>query len=228
MYDRYVQSLKAKLAELESLLAPGKLQQQLEELARRPLTLVLAGLAVLAGGTFFGGPLQSAFSSAQRVQEAAVPATAQPAAGEENDTAVSRSLAALSSRLEEANLAGIRLSIVDGRILARGTMEPAQIKSWEELRAWYDASHDSRVLLESDVQPGKGGVSPDLRIAAVWAGEAPYLLTSGGVRYFVGSLLPDNWRVVAISRRTVTLRRNGEPYVIDLTGGDLAPSLPDG
>jgi hypothetical protein len=224
MSERHLHLLKRRLTALESHATTQLLQQHVQELARRPTALVVAGAVTLATVSLYGGLFDSAFS-VERAADAAQQQASEPAAADE---AVQGSLAALADRLAKVELDGVRLSISDGRILAVGKLDAAGLETWRDLRTWYDATHGSRVLLVSTVQGGGAATGPDLRIAAVWVGEAPYVLTAGGMRYFEGSILPNNWQLFRISRTAIELRRADDTYLIDLTGGDQPPSLSKG
>lgn len=224
MNERHLHFLKRKLAALETHATTQLLQQHVQELAQRPAALVIAGFITLAAVSLYGGLFDAAFSSESSgdvtQEQPAVP----PAAAD----AIRQSLAALTERLDSAGLEGVELGISDGRIVATGELDAAGLEAWRGLRAWYDATHGSRVLLVSAVRGDGGAAGPDLRIAAVWSGETPYVLTAGGMRYFEGSVLPNNWQLFRITRTAVELRRADERYLIDLTGGDRSPSLSKG
>lgn len=221
MNTRHFHFLKRKVTALEADATTQLLQRQVQELAQRPAALVVAGLVILAVASLYGGLFDSAFSN-ERAVDAARTQQADPPAAEQS---VHDSLTALAERLDGAGLDGVQLAISDGRIMASGALDAAGLESWRAVRAWYDAAHGATVLLVSTVR-GDGGVAgPDLRIAAVWAGETPYVLTAGGMRYFEGSVLPNSWQLFRISHNAIELRRADERYLIDLTGGDRSPSL---
>lgn len=50
---------------------------------------------------------------------------------------------------------------------------------------------------------------PQKRVAAVVAGEVPYLVTADGSRYFIGAMLPSGHRVDAITDQQVLLTKDG-------------------
>jgi type III secretion protein D len=98
------------------------------------------------------------------------------------------------------------------------SVKPLSLTQYDIDRVIQHAVRDVRGLKEIRIA-GKAPTQPALarpidaaakRVVSVVAGSPAYVVTADGARYFVGALLPQGQRLVAINGSSLTLERNGE------------------
>lgn len=215
MMDKILVSARRRWTGLGVHPAVLRAQKGAEDFSRQPSAWVCVGVALLAIGlSADSGLLRSAFSN---MRDGASPAILGRTDGRSAaERAMDESLSALSDRLTRAGLTSVDPIASDGRIVAAGRLGPGAMEEWSRIRAWYDSTHGDTILLVSEIEAAPALAAPGVLIAGVWLGESPYLITDRGVRYHEGDVLPEGWRLTALSRKRIDLSRDGERFAISL------------
>lgn len=99
-----------------------------------------------------------------------------------------------------------------GRVQVQVTGASAEVAKVEKI-----ALHDVKGLRDLDVARAAGGdrfgavfdQGPGKRVVAVVGGEAGYVATADGARYFAGSTLPTGDRIVGVESQAVVVEKDG-------------------
>lgn len=125
---------------------------------------------------------------------------------------VSEAAAQLRRRLASSGLTGVAVTASGERVLATGTIEPAQQQAWSAAQQAFDAAHGGRLQLGSEVRVAQREDGPKVSLQAVWLGEQPYVLTADGGRHHQGAFLDNGWTIRSITKEGITFVR-GERHV---------------
>lgn len=125
---------------------------------------------------------------------------------------VSEAAAQLRRRLASSGLTGVAVTASGERVLATGTIEPAQQQAWSAAQQAFDAAHGGRLQLGSEVRVAQREDGPKVSLQAVWLGEQPYVLTADGGRHHQGAFLDNGWTIRSITKEGITFVQ-GERHV---------------
>ena len=124
----------------------------------------------------------------------------------------------VAAELAARGLTGVEVR-QSGRLVAlEGRVAAADRPAWRGFQRWFDGAHPGAVLMAEKVAvlSGEEAHPPFPAIQSVWTlGGAPYAMI-GGSRVRVGNALPGGWTLTAIGAASVTLRREGRDYRLDL------------
>lgn len=173
--------------------------------------MALSGVVALAG-IVAAYTLNSPPSAVRPAVAPDTPATV--AAGRTSGVQVSDAAAQLRRALAAAGLSGVAVTAPGERVLATGTIEPAQAQAWAAAQQSFDAAHGGRLQLGSEVRVARQEEGPKIALQAVWLGEHPYVLTADGGRHHQGAFLDNGWTVRAITRDGVTFARGERNFTL--------------
>jgi len=127
---------------------------------------------------------------------------------------VSNAAAQLRHTLGAAGLSGITVTASGERVLATGTIEPGQARTWAAAQHSFDAAHGGRIQLGSEVHFAQQEEVPKIALQAVWLGEHPYVLTADGGRHHQGAFLDNGWTIRSITKGGVTFVRGQRHFTL--------------
>lgn len=119
--------------------------------------------------------------------------------------------AALSGRLSDVGLASLQVNADGTRLLVSGSVSGDGQAKWQAAQEWFDTKYAGRFLLSNGVSV-KAPSRPDVSLQAVWLGEKPYAVISGGRRIHTGESVGDGWVMTAIGNDRVEFRRSDETF----------------
>lgn len=119
-------------------------------------------------------------------------------------------VAALSQRVAEAKIDGIRIEADGDRIVARGLLDEPARKRWAATQKWFDESFSGRFVLASEVGAKSAATMPRFQVQAIWFGATPYVVTADGQRRHPGATLGDGWVIRDIRDGRLTVAKAGE------------------
>ncbi len=184
--------------------------------------LLLAGLYLLAGHAWTASepagatPVQAAITSAPA--ELAVAPSPQPAPSAPTVVRATPAVAAagLRAHLAATQLDTLEIAAMADSVRVAGELRPAQAAGWRAAQIWFDEHYGGWLPLIADVRLAEAAQPPAVAIQALWLGAEPYLVAGDGRRYGVGAVLIDGWRIEAIGRDQVTLRRGEQLFSLTL------------
>ena len=122
----------------------------------------------------------------------------------------------LDQQLLAAGIKSIRVSEVEGRLIAEGSYEPGQKPQWIALQQAFDKQFSQQVMLQTNVTVRADIANPRVRFQAVWFGTNPYVINDSGKRLYPGAALADGWVLERIENNQVVLARGEERFTLTL------------
>lgn len=120
----------------------------------------------------------------------------------------------LEARLRAANILGLQVHAVDGRLVVSGKLGKQQKAQWAALRQWFDQTYGGGIVLSANVTDDDGPAMPKLQLQAIWYGDRPYIITAHGERYYQGAVLDNGWIIRQIGEDRLLLAKAGETVVL--------------
>ena len=123
----------------------------------------------------------------------------------------------LSASVDDAGLGeGVRMRLVDDRVVARGVIAENQVEAWREIETVFAETYGEYLRLASQVQieqQVRAVAAPEptitLPIVAARMGAVPYIILQDGSKHLIGSVVEDGWRIVRIEPGFVEFERDG-------------------
>jgi hypothetical protein len=121
----------------------------------------------------------------------------------------------LGARLDAAQIQGLRVSALDGRLTVSGKLGKQEAADWAAIQRWFDQTYGSRIVLTANISAGaERPAMPSLQLQAIWYGEHPYIITTEGARFYQGAVLDNGWVVREIGEDRLLLAREGETVAL--------------
>lgn len=134
---------------------------------------------------------------------------------------------AIDAHLIKLELHGLNVQGSAGTIMLSGVVPPASRAAWDAFQRWFDIRWPGVVLQADDIVLASADLAdPDFpAIQSVWSmGETPYVMI-GGSRVRVGNAIDGNWTLQAINATSVTLRKDGRDWQLNLIDGQEVAGL---
>jgi hypothetical protein len=146
---------------------------------------------------------------APKILTAAVPSTGAEAVAAGSDASVSVAAQDLTRKIEEAGIGPLDIQAGDGRISVSGTVPEGKSQAWADVRAWFDRTHGTKLMLASAVMAAGTDAAPRLTLQAIWYGNRPYIITADGARYHEGAFIENGWSITKIGEEALILGKDG-------------------
>ncbi|MHC8326685.1 SctD/MshK family protein [Pseudomonas sp. LB1P83] len=122
----------------------------------------------------------------------------------------------LDQQMLAAGIKTIKLSEVEGQLIAEGSYELGQKSQWIALQQAFDKQFSQQVMLQANVTVHADIANPRVRFQAVWFGANPYAINDSGKRLYPGAALADGWILERIENNQVVLAKGEARFSLTL------------